>query len=189
MPRGEQAPAPSADGKIAIGSAIRAVRWARGLSISETARRLGISRSHLSHIETGSQEASEALLADIAAVLEADIADLRQPAAELFESWLLTASDRRLEERAAGKNAPYAPAASGLAPRHPSAARPVEVFHAPAKVRSSEWDERSWEDTIELIMDRHELPRPSKEEIWRVLSAVADALALEQRKRLRGDAP
>ena len=54
----------------AIGQRIRRVRRARKLSQEELAGLVGISVTHMSHIETGNTKLSLAVFADLAAALE-----------------------------------------------------------------------------------------------------------------------
>lgn len=54
----------------AIGQRIRKVRKAHGLSQEELAERVGISTTHMSHIETGNTKLSLPVLVELAAVLE-----------------------------------------------------------------------------------------------------------------------
>lgn len=53
-----------------IGQKIRKVRKSRGLSQEELAEQIGISTTHMSHIETGNTKLSLPVLVDLAAVLE-----------------------------------------------------------------------------------------------------------------------
>ena len=53
-----------------IGKHIRAYRKAKKLSQEQLAEKIGISPTHMSHIETGSTKLSLPVLVDIAAVLE-----------------------------------------------------------------------------------------------------------------------
>jgi transcriptional regulator with XRE-family HTH domain len=57
-------------------SVIRALRIARGMTQRDLAVRIGISASALSNLETGRGEASMALVARIASILECDAEDL-----------------------------------------------------------------------------------------------------------------
>lgn len=59
-----------------IGQRIRKIRKARGLSQDELASKIGISTTHMSHIETGNTKLSLAVLVDIATVLEVRTDDL-----------------------------------------------------------------------------------------------------------------
>ena len=53
-----------------IGQKIRKIRKAHGLSQEELAERIGISTTHMSHIETGNTKLSLPVFVDIAAALE-----------------------------------------------------------------------------------------------------------------------
>ena len=53
-----------------IGQKIRKIRKAHGLSQEELAERIGISTTHMSHIETGNTKLSLQVFVDIAAALE-----------------------------------------------------------------------------------------------------------------------
>lgn len=53
-----------------IGQKIRKVRKSRGLSQEELSEKIGISTTHMSHIETGNTKLSLPVLVDIASVLE-----------------------------------------------------------------------------------------------------------------------
>ena len=53
-----------------IGQRIRKVRKARGLSQEELAEKVGISTTHMSHIETGNTKMSLPIFVEIASVLE-----------------------------------------------------------------------------------------------------------------------
>ncbi|MDE6221608.1 MAG: helix-turn-helix domain-containing protein [Lachnospiraceae bacterium] len=53
-----------------IGQKIRKVRKSRGLSQEELAERIGISTTHMSHIETGNTKLSLPVFVDIASALE-----------------------------------------------------------------------------------------------------------------------
>jgi transcriptional regulator with XRE-family HTH domain len=53
-----------------IGQKIRKIRKAHGLSQEEFAERIGISTTHMSHIETGNTKLSLPVFVDIAAALE-----------------------------------------------------------------------------------------------------------------------
>ena len=59
-----------------IGQRIRKIRKAQGLSQDELASKIGISTTHMSHIETGNTKLSLAVLVDIATVLEVRTDDL-----------------------------------------------------------------------------------------------------------------
>lgn len=59
-----------------IGQRIRKVRKAHGFSQDELASKVGISTTHMSHIETGNTKLSLAVLVDIATVLEVRTDDL-----------------------------------------------------------------------------------------------------------------
>lgn len=59
-----------------IGQKIRKYRKARGLSQEELAERVGISVTHMSHIETGNTKLSLQVLVDIARSLEVQTDDL-----------------------------------------------------------------------------------------------------------------
>ncbi len=64
MARGERKPDIPEEGEILIRHKIRALRWGYGKSIPELRELLGgaYSRSHLSHVETGSEKPSEELI-------------------------------------------------------------------------------------------------------------------------------
>ena len=62
-----------------IGQNIRKVRKAKNLSQEELAEKIGISTTHMSHIETGNTKLSLPVLVDIAAVLEVRTDDLLNP--------------------------------------------------------------------------------------------------------------
>ncbi len=53
-----------------IGQKIRKVRKSRGLSQEELSEKIGISTTHMSHIETGNTKLSLSVLVDIASALE-----------------------------------------------------------------------------------------------------------------------
>lgn len=53
-----------------IGQKIRKVRKSRGLSQEELSEKIGISTTHMSHIETGNTKLSLPVLVDLASVLE-----------------------------------------------------------------------------------------------------------------------
>ena len=59
-----------------IGQRIRRYRKARGLSQEQLAERIGISVTHMSHIETGNTKLSLPVFVDIARVLEVQTDDL-----------------------------------------------------------------------------------------------------------------
>jgi len=65
MSRKERSPIIPREGDVPVSSKIRAVRWGLGMSVDELASMIGYSRSHLSHIETGSQPMSDELLLNI----------------------------------------------------------------------------------------------------------------------------
>ena len=54
----------------AIGQRIRRIRKARGLSQEELAEKIGISTTHMSHIETGNTKLSLPVFVDLADALE-----------------------------------------------------------------------------------------------------------------------
>ena len=54
----------------AIGQRIRKIRKAHGLSQEELAEKVGISTTHMSHIETGNTKLSLPVFVDLAAALE-----------------------------------------------------------------------------------------------------------------------
>ncbi len=54
----------------AIGQRIRKIRKARGLSQEDLSEKIGISITHMSHIETGNTKMSLQVLVDLAAALE-----------------------------------------------------------------------------------------------------------------------
>lgn len=68
-----------------IGQRIRKVRKARGLSQDALAEKVGISTTHMSHIETGNTKLSLAVFVDLATALDVRADEL------LFDS---TAADR-----------------------------------------------------------------------------------------------
>lgn len=59
-----------------IGQRIRKIRKAHGLSQEELAEKIGISTTHMSHIETGNTKLSLPVLVSIASVLEVQTDDL-----------------------------------------------------------------------------------------------------------------
>lgn len=59
-----------------IGQRIRRIRKAHGLSQEELAEKIGISTTHMSHIETGNTKLSLPVLVSIASVLEVQTDDL-----------------------------------------------------------------------------------------------------------------
>lgn len=59
-----------------IGQRIRKMRKAQGFSQDELASKIGISTTHMSHIETGNTKLSLAVLVDISTVLEVRTDDL-----------------------------------------------------------------------------------------------------------------
>lgn len=59
-----------------IGQKIRKLRKAHGLSQEELAEKVGISTTHMSHIETGNTKLSLPVFVDIAAALEVRTDDL-----------------------------------------------------------------------------------------------------------------
>lgn len=66
--------------RAALGSRLRQLRAARGLSQEALARRAGINRSYYSKIETGSQSPTVDRLHQIAAALHVHISELfREP--------------------------------------------------------------------------------------------------------------
>ena len=60
----------------AIGQRIRKIRKAHTLSQETLSERIGISVTHMSHIETGNTKLSLPVLVDLAAVLEVRVDDL-----------------------------------------------------------------------------------------------------------------
>ena len=60
----------------AIGQRIRKIRKAHGLSQEKLSEQIGISVTHMSHIETGNTKLSLAVLVDLASVLEVRTDDL-----------------------------------------------------------------------------------------------------------------
>ena len=60
----------------AIGQRIRKIRKAHKLSQETLSERIGISVTHMSHIETGNTKLSLPVLVDLAAVLEVRVDDL-----------------------------------------------------------------------------------------------------------------
>lgn len=60
----------------AIGQRIRKIRRAHGLSQEALAEQVGISTTHMSHIETGNTKLSLPVLVDLAAALEVRTDDL-----------------------------------------------------------------------------------------------------------------
>ena len=60
----------------AIGQRIRKVRKAHGFSQEQLAEQVGISTTHMSHIETGNTKLSLAVLVDIAQILNVHTDDL-----------------------------------------------------------------------------------------------------------------
>lgn len=59
-----------------IGQRIRRVRKAQGLSQEQLAEKIGISTTHMSHIETGNTKLSLAVFVDIATALEVSADEL-----------------------------------------------------------------------------------------------------------------
>ena len=59
-----------------IGQRIRKIRKAHGLSQEELAEKVGISTTHMSHIETGNTKLSLPVLVSVASVLEVQTDDL-----------------------------------------------------------------------------------------------------------------
>lgn len=68
----------------AIGQRIRRIRKAKGWSQEQLAERVGISVTHMSHIETGNTKLSIEVFADIAAALEARADELLFGAREVL---------------------------------------------------------------------------------------------------------
>ncbi len=60
----------------ALGQRIRKIRKARGLSQETLAEQIGISTTHMSHIETGNTKLSLSVLVDLALALEVRTDDL-----------------------------------------------------------------------------------------------------------------
>ena len=69
-----------------IGQRIRKYRKALGLSQDALAERVGISTTHMSHIETGNTKLSLQVFADIAAALDVRADELLYDAAHLAEA-------------------------------------------------------------------------------------------------------
>ncbi|MBQ4649329.1 MAG: helix-turn-helix transcriptional regulator [Firmicutes bacterium] len=59
-----------------IGQRIRKIRKARGMSQDQLAEKVGISNTHMSHIETGNTKLSLSVFVDIAQALEVRTDDL-----------------------------------------------------------------------------------------------------------------
>ena len=70
----------------AIGQRIRKIRKARELSQEQLAERVGISTTHMSHIETGNTKLSLSVFADLAAALEVRADDLLHDAVQVERS-------------------------------------------------------------------------------------------------------
>jgi transcriptional regulator with XRE-family HTH domain len=62
---------------------LRRRRIERGIKSGELAEQLGVSRKHVTGVETGNQAASEELLYRMAAILEVDIDEIRDPTASV----------------------------------------------------------------------------------------------------------
>lgn len=71
-----------------IGQKIRKYRKALGYSQEELANKVGISTTHMSHIETGNTKLSLGVLVDLATALEAQTDDLLFPPNEIRKSKL-----------------------------------------------------------------------------------------------------
>lgn len=102
--RGRQEPPvvlPAA-GEIPLSTKIRARRQQLGLSISDMGRLIGYDRSHLSHVEVGRVQPSDALVQKIAKVLNIDPTELRQASREQVLGWCEDAFERVSDEL--GKN-------------------------------------------------------------------------------------
>ena len=61
---------------VKIGSIIRSLRKAKGMSQEQLAERIWISTTHMSHIETGSTKLSLQVLVDLATILEVNTDNL-----------------------------------------------------------------------------------------------------------------
>jgi len=70
----------------AIGQRIRKIRKAHDLSQEQLAEKVGISTTHMSHIETGNTKLSLPVFADLAAALEVRTDELLYDAAEAERS-------------------------------------------------------------------------------------------------------
>lgn len=87
--RREQRPTIPAEGEIPLGSRIRARRWLLGWPLPAFAQAVGdYDASHISHVELGRANASDELLAGIAAVLDISIEELEQVPREELLGWL-----------------------------------------------------------------------------------------------------
>ncbi len=77
-----------ADGEIPLGTKIRVRRQQLGLSIAQLGRLIGgYDRSHLSHVEIGRVQPSDALLKKIAQALHIEPRELRQASREQVLGW------------------------------------------------------------------------------------------------------
>lgn len=61
------------------GAALRDLREARGLTIADLARKVGVGHPHLSRVERGINQASPALIRHLAEVLHVDVLSLLGP--------------------------------------------------------------------------------------------------------------
>lgn len=87
-----------------IGQRIRKYRKAHGLSQEQLAEQVGISVTHMSHIETGNTKLSLPVLVDLAKVLEVQTDDLlseeqRERTSSYGELWELLDSCSELQVR------------------------------------------------------------------------------------------
>src|SRR5215218_1812683 len=71
--RGEAAVTAAADPTLDLGARLRAERLRQGMSLREMARRLGVSASALSQIETGKAQPSVSKLFDIVNLLDTSL--------------------------------------------------------------------------------------------------------------------
>ncbi|AYG05077.1 helix-turn-helix domain-containing protein [Gryllotalpicola protaetiae] len=87
-----------------LGDRLRALRHRRGETLTETAKRAGVSTQYLSEIERGAKEPSSEVIAAVATALEVTLLDLT-----------IAVADGLRESQAAPVHAPHGPSMFALA--------------------------------------------------------------------------
>ncbi len=94
VPRPERVLEVPAHGEIPMGTRVRALRWQRGMTAEELGIAAGMTqggpfdRSHVSHVETGRVQPSQAFLAGAASALGISVDDLLGASRAAVLSWM-----------------------------------------------------------------------------------------------------
>lgn len=103
MPRPERVLDVPEHGEIPVGTRVRALRWHRGMTAEELGAAAGMNqggpfdRSHVSHVETGRVQPSQAFLAGAARALNISVDDLLSASRDDVLSWMASGPPDRTQ--------------------------------------------------------------------------------------------